>query len=312
MFPHSPPIAYVKHLLDLYDQQILEPRNIEQYFRTVAETYVQVEPNQTEQECFTFKEQGIQETIMVLETFICGEDSTAFLEQLKRNDFDSSVCGRVFKIGEPTYSCRECSMDPTCVLCSSCFKNSPHRIHKYKMATSSGGGCCDCGDVEAWKQYPVCAEHNNISNISSESTAQLPDDVQGRCAIVFQAILAYCMRVLKMDSDGSYSELDDDDNTHCTVLYNDETHTFEQVIQALTSIVLCSQKTAIEYVTSIDREGRAVVKCASFEVCKKLKEDIETKAIRTTVGGKMAPLKVTVMHRNEVACQHLAIQMLGW
>lgn len=41
-----------------------------------------------------------------------------------------SLCGRVFKVGEPTYSCRDCGMDPTCVLCSNCFKNSGHKNHR--------------------------------------------------------------------------------------------------------------------------------------------------------------------------------------
>lgn len=50
-------------------------------------------------------------------------------------------------------------MDPTCVLCVNCFKQSAHRHHKYKMGTSAGGGCCDCGDSEAWKQDACCDEH---------------------------------------------------------------------------------------------------------------------------------------------------------
>lgn len=50
-------------------------------------------------------------------------------------------------------------MDSTCVLCVNCFKNSAHRNHNYKMATSGGGGCCDCGDVEAWKSEPFCDIH---------------------------------------------------------------------------------------------------------------------------------------------------------
>ena len=29
---------------------------------------------------------------------------------------------QVFKMGEPTYSCRDCGLDPTCVLCVDCFK----------------------------------------------------------------------------------------------------------------------------------------------------------------------------------------------
>lgn len=50
-------------------------------------------------------------------------------------------------------------MDSTCVLCVSCFKQSAHKNHKYKMGTSGGGGCCDCGDKEAWKNDPYCETH---------------------------------------------------------------------------------------------------------------------------------------------------------
>lgn len=27
------------------------------------------------------------------------------------------------------------------------------------MSTSGGGGYCDCGDKEAWKEHPFCANH---------------------------------------------------------------------------------------------------------------------------------------------------------
>uniref|UniRef100_A0A182JY28 E3 ubiquitin-protein ligase n=1 Tax=Anopheles christyi TaxID=43041 RepID=A0A182JY28_9DIPT len=254
-------------------------------------------------------------TIAVMEKFICGPNPDDYLEQIRQSDPVASVCGRVFKIGEPTYSCRECSLDPTCVLCSTCFKKSEHRNHKYKMATSGGGGCCDCGDEEAWKKYPFCEEHACIADQTQANQQQqtpLPEERKSRCETVFRAILNYSMQTLQMHGTGNYPELEDDENTHCTILYNDETHTFEQVIQTLTSIVKCEHKTAIEYVTSIDREGRAVVKCASFEVCKKLKEDIENKAMRSSLTTRAMPLKVTVMHRNEVACQHLAMQLLVW
>lgn len=75
----------------------------------------------------------------VLEEFICNGSLSSFLSKLSEMDKPSSVCGRVFKLGEPTYSCRECGMDNTCVLCVDCFKNSDHKFHKYKMGTSQGG-----------------------------------------------------------------------------------------------------------------------------------------------------------------------------
>ena len=107
-----------------------------------------------------FKEAGAKEGIIdVLLEFMLGDNANTFLKKLRLEGSTSAVCGKVFKIGEPTYSCRECGMDPTCVLCVNCFKQSAHRYHKYKMSTSGGGGCCDCGDEEAWKKDHYCEEH---------------------------------------------------------------------------------------------------------------------------------------------------------
>lgn len=44
-----------------------------------------------------------------------------------------TVCGRLFKSEEPTYFCRDCCVDPTCVLCTDCFLQSEHRKHRYKV-----------------------------------------------------------------------------------------------------------------------------------------------------------------------------------
>ena len=36
-------------------------------------------------------------------------------------------------------------------MCVSCFENGDHENHDYIMYKSSFGGCCDCGNPEAWK-----------------------------------------------------------------------------------------------------------------------------------------------------------------
>lgn len=97
--------------------------------------------------------------IDVLEEFIFGDNPSTVLEKIKNEASTKSVCGRVFKMNEPFYSCRDCGMDPTCVLCVNCFKQSAHRHHRYKMGASFGGGCCDCGDKEAWRSDPFCDGH---------------------------------------------------------------------------------------------------------------------------------------------------------
>lgn len=41
-----------------------------------------------------------------LEYFICGEDPSDGFQKLQNANAPSQLCGRVFKFGEPTYSCR--------------------------------------------------------------------------------------------------------------------------------------------------------------------------------------------------------------
>lgn len=121
----------------------------------------------------SFDSTGARSAIIdVLQEFILGDNPSAVLENIKNEGSTKSVCGRVFKMNEPYYSCRECGMDPTCVLCVNCFKQSAHRHHKYKMGASFGGGCCDCGDSEAWKQDHYCDEHK-VNEIETNSIHSL-------------------------------------------------------------------------------------------------------------------------------------------
>lgn len=253
-----------------------------------------------------------------IEEFVCGSAPAAFHERVAAEGSIASVCGHVFKASEPTYSCRDCSVDSTCVLCVTCFKQSPHRNHKYKMSSSCGGGCCDCGDPEAWKRDHACTAHAAARD--GADSAVITERVRERTALVMEAVLQYCIQSLRIETDASLKVADgadvggeEEEPIYCTVMYNDETHTFEQVIQTLTRIVGCTQKDAVDFVSSIDREGRAVVRCAPFEVCRALKEEIENTTPRAMVQvAKTAQLKVSVLHMSAMAGQHLALQLLGW
>ncbi|XP_077283397.1 ubr1 ubiquitin ligase isoform X2 [Arctopsyche grandis] len=256
-----------------------------------------------------------------LEKFICGgEEPREALQKLAQLDRAPSVCGRVFKMGEPAYSCRECGMDNTCVLCVDCFKRSTHRHHKYKMGTSTGGGCCDCGDAEAWRSDPYCDIHV-VGTLPQEAPQGLPEDLSARTYETFSAALSYCYQLLTLDhspclpNDLRLKDNEQDPlhmlepmDSFCTVLYNDETHTFEQVITTLTRVIKCSQRDAIEYVTNIDREGRAVVKCATLQHCNELKQEIEK---YTSKHGSRS-LKVHVVHNHVIAHQIFAMKLLQW
>jgi ATP-dependent Clp protease adaptor protein ClpS len=58
----------------------------------------------------------------------------------------------------------------------------------------------------------------------------ITDSMKQRCNFMFKAILSYCMNSLKIEEDTSMSDTDpDSEDIYCTIMYNDEIHTFEQV-----------------------------------------------------------------------------------
>ncbi|VVC24842.1 Zinc finger, UBR-type,Zinc finger, RING/FYVE/PHD-type,Winged helix-turn-helix DNA-binding domain,Ribosomal [Cinara cedri] len=260
--------------------------------------------------------------LAALEEFIFDGSGIRVLDCLSEQNYPPSVCGRVFKMGEPTYNCRECGMDSTCVLCVECFKLSSHKNHKYKMGTSYGGGCCDCGDVEAWKHDPYCETHKLGLEKKQVNLNLLTADMEKRSHLIFKYVLRYTRALLTLEHppmlpvgfdadetlDDLYSLYRNQEDSFCTVLYNDETHTFDQVITTLTRFIKCPQRTSIDFVTSIDREGRAVVKCSTFVECKDLKDEIEKFTSRH--GGK--PLKTVVVHSDVIAHQMFSLKLLTW
>ncbi|KMZ10270.1 uncharacterized protein Dsimw501_GD15711, isoform A [Drosophila simulans] len=301
----------------------LDRSDIIEFLKRESPKYFDYQTSATVKVKCMFKESLAKEEIIdVVVEFMLGDNPSSALEKLRLEGNTATVCGKVFKNGEPTYSCRECGVDPTCVLCVNCFKRSAHRFHKYKMSTSGGGGCCDCGDDEAWKKDQYCELHLANRKNPLESKI-LTDAVLERVEICFGAILAFCVSYLEIEPNASLQCLDGnveggqvDGAQYCTVLYNDESHTFDQVIQTLTKIAKCRPKDAMEIVAAIDREGRAVVKCDTFEECNKLKVSIENQMILPTsllsTARNNQSLRTSVLHVGAVACQQFALQLLGW
>ncbi|KAI8394291.1 uncharacterized protein BYT42DRAFT_508324 [Radiomyces spectabilis] len=82
-------------------------------------------------------------------------------------------CGHVFRKGEPVYRCRNCGLDDTCVFCSTCFHATDHDGHDVLFSISPGsGGCCDCGDAEAWKVPLQCKVHSLDAAAAAHNAAE--------------------------------------------------------------------------------------------------------------------------------------------
>uniref|UniRef100_A0A4W6F7L3 E3 ubiquitin-protein ligase n=1 Tax=Lates calcarifer TaxID=8187 RepID=A0A4W6F7L3_LATCA len=246
-----------------------------------------------------------------LECFLFGEDPQEGLEKLKHSSTSSQLCGRVFKEGETVYSCRDCAIDPTCVLCMDCFQDSVHKSHRYKMHASSGGGFCDCGDVEAWKIGPCCSKHDPGAATAMVTVSYIIERKEGhgrgvllyeRAEKLFRVLLRYVTDFLVWEETFELpAELQPrygpTDAYYC-VLYNDEHHSYDHVIYTLQRSVNCDQTEAQTHT------GRRAVKRGTFLSCQDAKDLIRHISLQ--------PLRVEILHAAVMAHQTFALRLGAW
>uniref|UniRef100_A0A8C9SYM4 E3 ubiquitin-protein ligase n=1 Tax=Scleropages formosus TaxID=113540 RepID=A0A8C9SYM4_SCLFO len=260
--------------------------------------------------CPQEEELALSLLLQPLEYFLFGEDPHVSLEKLQQSGASSQLCGRVFKEGETTYSCRDCAIDPTCVLCMDCFQNSIHKGHRYKMHTSSGGGFCDCGDLEAWKTGPCCIKHDQGST-SALNDCALEAGLQERAQKLFRVLLQYIADMLVWEeNDILPAELQPSvkEDTYYCVLYNDEHHSYDHVIYTLRRAVSCSHKEANTHTSLIDKEGRRAVKRGTYESCQQAKRLIQENSEQIS----LQPLRVEILHSAVMAHQSFSMRLGTW
>ncbi|KAM2518006.1 hypothetical protein PS1_032847 [Malus domestica] len=93
-----------------------------------------------------------------------GEPMSALKSLSKMSVGQRGICGAVWGHNDIAYRCRTCANDPTCAICFPCFQNGNHKDHDYSIIYT-GGGCCDCGDVTAWKREGFCSNHKGAEQI---------------------------------------------------------------------------------------------------------------------------------------------------
>ena len=118
-----------------------------------------------------------------------GETTVALLKRLLEEEHASEMdgtgtrhrrpCGYVFKRGDIAWNCRTCQTDSTCVICDTCFRNSNHDNHEVYFHRTTPGGCCDCGDAEAWKVEGCCDAHKPMTSSSPAGDDSTKNDSVG-------------------------------------------------------------------------------------------------------------------------------------
>ncbi|RXN10461.1 E3 ubiquitin- ligase UBR1 [Labeo rohita] len=233
---------------------------------------LEAEPQQGEEA------QKVEERLLYpLECFLFGEDPCVGLEKLQQYNSSSSAqqCGRVFKEGETVYSCRDCAIDPTCVLCIECFQKSVHKSHRYKDECVMDPG------------------------------------LRERAQMLFHLLLRYTTDMLAWEETNELSEElkpKVKEDTYFCVLYNDEHHSYDHVIYTLQRAIACDQNQAQIYTALIDKEGRRAVKRGTLRSCQQAKDNIR----RNSEHIIQKPLRVEILHTAVMAHQTFALRLGAW
>ncbi|KAJ3155333.1 hypothetical protein HDU86_004424 [Geranomyces michiganensis] len=201
------------------------------------------------------------------------------------------TCGRVFRKGEAVYRCRQCAVDETCVLCSTCFHASDHEGHETFFTLASGSaGCCDCNDPEAWKTNIMCKYHSHAyvapgrADVPPQSEMPLPPPLVESIRATVSTALDFVIDTLT-DSPSKLSlpvsaahaafasaDLPEASEIRASpasgapryhqalVLWNDEAHSFSEVIVQVQDALNVLSDDARMVAETVDFHGRQVLK----------------------------------------------------
>ncbi|KAH6595845.1 hypothetical protein BASA50_005572 [Batrachochytrium salamandrivorans] len=202
------------------------------------------------------------------------------------------ACGHVFDRGEGIYRCRTCALDDTCVFCVRCYDATTHEGHDTTMSIAVGsGGCCDCGDPEAWR-IPIVCKYHSIDTTDSQSldgladhdsdldhtTTTEPDLAKAstpasnafRETIITLLEFAICNLSKSSENPRFTGDVDVIQSRHppdvvmgedrtmyfSCILWNDESHSFQEVIDQVTEATNCTDAFARNVAVTVDKRGR--------------------------------------------------------
>ncbi|CAG8465516.1 1191_t:CDS:10 [Ambispora leptoticha] len=243
------------------------------------------------------------------------------------------ACGHIFKKGEGVYRCRNCSLDATCVFCSRCYHATNHEGHDISFSINNGhGGCCDCGDPEAWKVPIRCTYHSPdpsvVESLESEKKRfeeNLPQDliisIHNTVSTVFEFILdtlstspkektpPRSVDEVKQEALTTTYAIDKDANEDteqeklfAVLLWNDEHHSFHEVIDQVTAAIECSNVEARRITERVDFYGRDIV-----EISENIQRLLEIARQISSIG-----LAVTIRSARDTFREEMCGLLIDW
>ncbi|CAF3522414.1 unnamed protein product [Rotaria sp. Silwood1] len=155
--------------------------------------------------------------------------------------------------------------------------------------------------------------NSSLSDKSIESADdivnRLPSDLRLRAKRLFNILLRFIIKLLCTEN---YQDIpnelkneywDGDHKKYVTILFNDEVHTYDQVIHVLSRAIQCTKQEGHELASLVDREGRTAIRIGTMEQCRDAQQTIR---LRTAD----VPLKCEIYPSSFISLQYFAQKLL--
>lgn len=176
------------------------------------------------------------------------------------------VCQYQFKKNDIAWICKNCQSDETCVLCNACFQNSNHEGHEVYYYHSQAGGCCDCGDCDAWKPSGFCKRHGQQTH--SDPLALVPAEIRKVGTLLLQTMISEMASYAQfsaamLEASPEKMELIDDSSDEWSVIVHaDDIHTAHEFVAELEHVVRAGPNNGLRIAAAIKKDGMVAIATA--------------------------------------------------
>ncbi|KAF8957057.1 hypothetical protein BDZ97DRAFT_1954955 [Flammula alnicola] len=246
-------------------------------------------------------------------------------------------CSHIFKKGESCYRCKDCALDDSCVLCSRCFHATDHNGHNVSFfIAQQSGGCCDCGDEEAWRTDIRCPHHPPAGpDDPQDMTPRLilkpmpndlppapnypfrvatPPDLKDSMRRTIGFALDFLLDTLDYSPDEPMVPANEADlrlqpsadpmmkDQYCIVLWNDDKHSFDEVTKLMMDMTNRTPEDATALVRRLDEQGREIIDMNSNV----------TRLLETAQAITQIDLGVTIRRAYDTFCEQVVGVIIEW
>ena len=160
-----------------------------------------------------------------------------------------------------------------------CLGMVAEKGHKYIFFRAGPGGCCDCGDVEAWKEEGFCKRHRCNSAHDSAATAEEKAIVDQVPLPLLTFVLDIACAALLHVQHGAEKLEAQNEETFVACLFNDDVHDMGSVQTAVQAGASCSAQEAYRLMMAAHNNGHCAVLKGSEEACRHCRDVLRDKGL---------------------------------